>query len=301
MFLHNKKRLGLLNLAALMLLAVPLLTVGTLAQTTPAQAEPIYKWRLQSLFPPKHPLSRLAMPYWFDKVKKASGGRMEIKQFPPSSLVPVFGTFKGVAKGVLEMATSGASYNVGFIPSAEMGLGWPATFETLEELNYFMFEAGMLELMRKAYAEKGVYYLGPGSPIHYAVPLLKKPIKTLADLKGLKIRSVGVFGELMQQLGASPVMIPMQEVYTAMSSGTIDGAILGGPASLWAFKLFELGKYAIWPPLQRYAYIDTIINLEAWNALPEDLKAILESTHNDARDYGSTIMFNADRGALRAR
>lgn len=300
MFLHNEIRRWLVSLAAFLVLAVPLVTAGTDVQAASAQAAPakVYKWRIQTLMPPRHPLSRVAMPYWIEKVKKASAGRIEITQFPPASLVPVFGTFKGVAKGVLEMASTGASYNVGFIPSAEMGLGWPSTFEKLEELNYFMFKAGMVDVMRRAYAEKGVYYLGPGAPIHYAVPLIKKPIKTLADLKGLKIRSVGVFGELLQKLGASPVMIPMREVYTAMSSGVIDGAILGGPASLRAFKLFELGKYAIWPPIQRYAYIDTIINLKIWNSLPNDLKVILEATHNDMRDYGAAIMFNADINSL---
>ncbi len=301
MFRIRKLR-WLVYLGALLLLVTPLFTACAApeapAPEKPAPAPQVYKWRMQMLLPPGHAHSRVTLPYWTNRVKEASGGRIEIETFPPAALAPAFETFKAVADGVLELAHTGASYHKGFIPVAEMGFGWPFTFERMDDLNYFLYEAGAVDVLRRAYAEHGVYHLGPYAPLRYAVPLTTVPINTLEDFKGLKIRCVGVFGEMMEELGASPVMIPMGEIYTAMSQGVIDGAILGGPGTLSSYKLFEVGKYLLWPGLQRYAYIETDINLELWNSLPNDLKVILESTHLDASAYGNSIQYAADASSL---
>jgi TRAP-type mannitol/chloroaromatic compound transport system substrate-binding protein len=106
-----------------------------------------------------------------------------------------------------------------------------------------------------------------------------KPIRTLADFKGAKIRT-GVLQTIwvLEQVGAKPVRIPGGELYMALKLGTIDGGEYGAPSTDWGLKFQEITKYWVIPAgwHQVGTVSDLMINMDAWKKLPPDLQAIVE-------------------------
>jgi len=107
----------------------------------------------------------------------------------------------------------------------------------------------------------------------------KKPINTLEDFKGIKIRTPGgLTSMLFQKLGASPVPIPGGELYTALSTGVVDAAEFVTLAEDWDIGLHEVTKYVLYPSFHGpIAHCDFTINKNAWDKLPADIKAIMKT------------------------
>ncbi|HBP66983.1 MAG TPA: ABC transporter substrate-binding protein, partial [Alcanivorax sp.] len=96
------------------------------------------------------------------------------------------------------------------------------------------------------------------------------------DIKGLKIRAPGLAGEVMQRIGATPVQMPGGEVFTSMQTGALDAADWVGPYNDLTFGLHKVAKYYYYPGWQEPgAMLEMMINKEKWDALPEDLQAIV--------------------------
>jgi len=107
-----------------------------------------------------------------------------------------------------------------------------------------------------------------------------KPIRNLKDFKGVMLRT-GVLQTIwvMEQVGAKPMRIPGGEIYMALKLGTIDGAEFSAPATDWSMKFQETTKYWITPQgwHQAGCVSDLMINKKAWDKLPKDLQAIIET------------------------
>jgi TRAP-type C4-dicarboxylate transport system substrate-binding protein len=100
------------------------------------------------------------------------------------------------------------------------------------------------------------------------------PISSLADIKGKKIRAIGITAEYIKLLGASPVSIPAPEMYMALKLGTVDGAVFSMVA-LEDMKLKEVWKYYIGSPNCTTVVCSFLINMNSFNALPDDIKEII--------------------------
>jgi TRAP-type mannitol/chloroaromatic compound transport system substrate-binding protein len=106
----------------------------------------------------------------------------------------------------------------------------------------------------------------------------RKPITSIADLKGLKMRMPGLGGEVLQRLGGSPVNIPGADLYTAMQTGAIDATEWVGPYNDLAFGLHNVAKHCYYPGWHEPGTtLECLVNQAAFEALPEDLKAIVEA------------------------
>ncbi|MBU2470506.1 MAG: TRAP transporter substrate-binding protein DctP, partial [Proteobacteria bacterium] len=131
-----------------------------------------------------------------------------------------------------------------------------------------------------------------------------KPVKSMADLKGLKIRSPGGHQtNYIKALGAQPVFMPLGDVYLAMETGTIDGLVTCPPLVL-AFKLFEVAKYGVKVTFGCVSE-GVIMNQKAWDRTPDDLKPIIEevvgnpfaTTHGlDKKTYAQMMKEIAAKG-----
>jgi TRAP-type C4-dicarboxylate transport system substrate-binding protein len=111
--------------------------------------------------------------------------------------------------------------------------------------------------------------------------LTTKPVRSVDDLKGMKIRALGTFADWVAKLGASPVNVPMTEIYMALKLGTIDGACTGFDVH-YDQKHDEVGKYIVGTPRASFAEpLHILINLELWNSLSEELRTILTLTARD--------------------
>jgi TRAP-type C4-dicarboxylate transport system substrate-binding protein len=204
-----------------------------------------------------------------------SGGQIDIELFPGGSLVPSKDIIPSVGKNIVEMGASAASYVSGLIPVVYTTLV-PMGPRSAEECAMIWLQ-GWDKILRAAYDKLGVKLLT--MMIVTDIPLYSiKPIRKVEDIKGMKIRTHGSTALFVEQLGASTVFIPGEEVYMALSTKAIDAATWGGFASTFPRKWFEVAKYVIHPPLvPMYQQNDLAINKRVFNSLPEELQGILQT------------------------
>jgi len=180
--------------------------------------------------------------------------------------------WEAVSKGVLEMGFSYGAFWGGKTPVAGFSVGIPFTLRDVQD-HYVLQRMGLEDLIREAYAKHNIYYLRQ-NPCLGTVMSSKKPVTSVADIKGLKIRAVGMIGQMLAQAGAAVITVPGPEIYGALEKGIIDAAVYGPLASQFEMGFHEVTNYIVMPPLAIEAD-EMIINMDAWNALPDDLKKLL--------------------------
>jgi TRAP-type mannitol/chloroaromatic compound transport system substrate-binding protein len=246
-----------------------------LPRRTLARSKKVYKWRMQSHLAPTEPGYAIALTNFVKRIKETSNGRIDIQLYPAGSLVPSKEIVQSVSKRIVEMGASAASYNSGLMPVVYTTLV-PMGPRSAEDCALIWFR-GWNEILRKAYDRHGVKLLTMN--IMTDIPLYStKPLKTVDDFKGLKIRTHGSTALFVERLGASTVFIPGEEVYMALSTGTIEAATWGGFAATFPKKWYEVAKYIIYPALvPMFQQNDIVINKRAFNSLPPDLQAIVQT------------------------
>jgi TRAP-type mannitol/chloroaromatic compound transport system substrate-binding protein len=246
-----------------------------------AAAQDVIKWRMQVLWDPG------TLPYeieqqFVDRVKELTGGRLEIKIFPPGSLVPTNQMLDAIQGGMFEMMKQYEGYYIGKMPEVAFTSSLPCGFSDAWQFETWFWELGGVQMLRDSYSKIGVQYIAPTiygqEPIHS-----KFPIHSIADMKGKKGRFVGLAGPVMQKLGAAVTPLPTAEVYSALEKGVIDFADRGGLAANYDAGLYEVAKYIILPGFHQPTTATIYAaNMAAWQKLPADIQAILEAASREA-------------------
>lgn len=256
-----------------------------MSATAQAQAQKVYKWRMQAFMGPGNVVYDEALPKFIQNVKIMSKGQIDITLYPPGALLPSFELFTNVGKGVVDMGQDAAVYWMGFMPLGELVWGWPFTFKHAQEFDSFYWQLGAMDIVRRAAAERGVFPLVVAALNRYGSINSVVPIKGLKDLKGLKVRTFSTYGKIVQRFGGSTMTIPGEELYTALATKVIDAATWGAPVDSNAFKLYEVTKHYTMPPWNEQEPLTLIMNLKTWQTLPDDLKGILQvAAHAYAAD-----------------
>jgi TRAP-type mannitol/chloroaromatic compound transport system substrate-binding protein len=232
----------------------------------------VFRWRAQH-FLPSQMEGYKEFARWCEKVGQASGGRLIIKPFPPGAAVPSAEQWEAVRKGVIEMALSYGAYWVGKTPVAGFSVGVPFTLRDIQDQYVLYQRLGMEELVRSNYAKQNIYFLRHLPCLDTAMTS-KRPIASVVDLKGLKVRATGLIGEMLAAAGATVVYFPSSEIYGALEKGIIDAAVYGPLATQYELGFHEVTKYIAIPPMASEGD-EAIINMDAWNKLPDDLKMLL--------------------------
>jgi len=214
-----------------------------------------------------------------EAITKASGGRMEVKAFVGGSVVPETKELDAVLEGVLDLCYTCPMYNLdkwsaaGLISSRPGGL--PGQYLT----QWFDYGGGY-QLMNKmmegynAMVMPGFLSPEPGEVFLHS----KKKIETVADLKGLKIRTSGDGGEILARMGANPIFLPGGELYEAMQRGTIDAFEYAGLSTNWSMHFNEIADYVIISPVRAPSDPHVwFVNKDSWEALPDDLKELVQN------------------------
>ena len=234
--------------------------------------KPDFKFKLQSFLGPGWLEWEELVPRYCERVKLMSGGRIEIRPYPPGALVATFDMIDGVGRGVVEMAYGAQCYWKGVFPYTIWAWAVPFAFDVVEQHDYLWQEAGLLEISREQFATKNIHFLGPIYSDEWGATMSTKPIKTLEDYKGLKIRSFGVVAEIWKSFGAGIARLPGEELYTGLSTGVIDGVNWGSPYGFVATKLDEVAKYYCGPSLIDFDTEDVFMNMGVYKSLPPDLQ-----------------------------
>lgn len=255
---------------------------------TPAPATEVFTWRVQHMLTPAFDYYAISFPRLIDRVNKNTNGRVIIKPFPSGALVPTAETFANVALGTIDGGIlTGSLSAMGRMPVAGVEDTLPYGFSTNEQCQAFMWgdwqwKKPYEEFIREQYAKQGVYYVTSCASDNMWV-ITKKPIYTTDDLKGYKIRTWGLYGRLLEKLGATPVMAPLPETYTGVATGVFDG-VNTGTAGFLGIKLYEVCKYMMSPPIGKSSH-HLEINLKAWQKLPPDLQTIVQLTAREWSEW----------------
>jgi TRAP-type mannitol/chloroaromatic compound transport system substrate-binding protein len=236
----------------------------------------------------------VSIPRFINNVREMTKGQIDITLYAPGSLVPSFELFTNTGKGVVDMGQDAGVYWQGFMPLGELLWSWPFTFEHTEEVDYFYWELGAMDIARKALAEHGVFMVVNAPQFRYGSVNSTVPIKSLEDFDGLKIRGFGTYAKIFEQYGASTMTFPGEELYTGLATGVIDGCTYGSPNDTGALKLYEVAKYYTMPGWVMQGTLPLTLNLETWQALPDDLKVILEAAGRAYSADASAQTWNSD-------
>jgi TRAP-type C4-dicarboxylate transport system substrate-binding protein len=226
-----------------------------------------------------------------EDVKIMSNGRIEITESFDGEGIPAGEILHAVRTGLVEMGAPFPGYHLGELPFAFIEVGLPGGPKAMQELRALFHHAGFKEALRKAYAKHNVYWLSeyyqPGCYV-----LTKKPIKSLEDFKGMKIRVPGAYGKHFRNLGATPVSMTFSEVYTSLATGVVDGVDGCNIVDHRDAKFYEQAKYMYPLPVSGAQACPIIVNIKVWNDLPADLKLILERAaqwHGDLQGLKNAV------------
>ncbi|MEJ2130720.1 MAG: TRAP transporter substrate-binding protein [Gammaproteobacteria bacterium] len=235
----------------------------------------VYSWKLITTWPKNLPALGTAPERLADMVDTMSRGRLKIKVYGAGELVPAFEVFDAVAAGTAEMGHGAAYYWRGKIPVAAIFSAVPFGL-TAQEMNGWLHYGGGLELWRELYEPFGLIPMASGNTGVQMAGWFNKEINSIEDIKGLKMRIPGLGGEVFQRAGGVAVSLPGGEIFTALQTGTIDATEWVGPYNDRAFGLHTVAKYYYYPGWQEPGpALEAIVNKQAFESLPEDLRMIL--------------------------
>ena len=271
--------------------------VLALAAAPAAAQDKTVRFQMAAGFGSTQPLAGEAGLDVTKRIERASGGTIRIKHNEPNALVPVLQSFDAVSQGSVDMVWSTAGFWSGkdsafnFFASIPYG---PSAGEYLAWLDY----GGGKELMAELYGKYGVHALTCGMAPPEGAGWFRKEIKTLDDLKGLKMRFFGLGAKAMAKLGVATQLIAPGEIYQALQLGTIDATEFSTPVQDLKLGFYQVAKYYYLPGWhQQSTALELLINKKKWDTLSDQQKAVIElacgETIRQSLAYGEAAQFGA--------
>lgn len=226
---------------------------------------------------------------WCEGMEEKSGGELIFKPFPAKAVAADNNAlFEAVRNGVLQGMNPFTLYWSGKIPASVFLSSYPGGPDQPHQWDTMFYSLGMLEKTREIYKKYGLFYVGP---IQHDANIIhsKKPVNSLADLKGMKIRVPGgMVAEVFQHFGVSTVSLPGSDIFPALEKGTIDAADYVGPAVNYELGFSQVTDYIMFGPpgvmsiYQPVDLMDLTVNLRNWNNLDPKLQKLVEE---EVRNY----------------
>jgi TRAP-type mannitol/chloroaromatic compound transport system substrate-binding protein len=251
------------------------LAAGAAPAVVQAQAQ--VRWRLASSFP--KPLDTLygGAELVAKKVGEMSGGKFQITPHAANEIVPALGVVDAVQAATVEMAHTAPYYFFGKDETFALGSAIPFGLNS-RQMTAWMVEGNGMKLMREFYRNYNIVNFIGGNTGAQMGGWYRKQIKSVADLKGLKIRIGGFAGRIVERLGAVPQQIAGGEIYSALEKGTIDAAEWVGPYDDQKLGFNKVAPHYYYPSWwEGGAQLDFFVNSKAFDALSSENKAILEA------------------------
>lgn len=226
-------------------------------------------------FPPTH-VQCIAATNWANEIRERTAGRVEITIYPAGSLTKADQCYEGVTKGISDLGMSCFAYTRGRFPLMEgldLPLGYPDGKTATRIANQIVNQYNPAELQ-----DVKVLYLhahGPG------ILASKKPVNSLADLKGLKLRATGLSAKIVESLGGTPVAMSQPETYEALSKGVVDATICP-IETLKGWKQGETIEYVVDASAIGYTTaMFVVMNKDKWAGLPADVQKAFEDVSRE--------------------
>lgn len=257
--------------------AVSALGAGALATPAIAQSQPKVQWRCTSSFPKSLDTIYGGAEDVAKYVSEATDGQFTIQVYAAGEIVPGLQAADAVANGTVEMCHTAAYYYVGKDPTYALGGVIPFGLNA-RGMHSWLFFGGGMDLLNAFYTSQGLYYLPAGNTGAQMGGWFRKEIKSVADIKGLKIRIAGLAGKIMEKLGAVPQQIAGGDIYPALERGTIDAAEWIGPYDDEKLGFYKVAPYYYYPGWwEGNLVLNCFINTSSWEKLPDTYKSLLST------------------------
>lgn len=231
--------------------------------------------KLATSWPAHFPIMGTGIEKFAERIKQISGGSLEIKIYPKNTLVPDLAVFDACSSGQIDAFHSGPYYWKGKNSAFSLYSGIPFGF-TAEEINSWMLFGGGYALWREHYARYNLYpFMGGNTNIQMG-GWYRKPIKSLADMQGLKMRIPGLAGEVFAKMGVNPILLPAGEIYTSLERGVIDATEWVGPALDIKMGFYKVAPYYYSGWHEPGSILEVTFNKYSWQKLASEHQAMIE-------------------------
>jgi len=231
--------------------------------------------KLATSWPAHFPIMGTGVEKFAQRVKDISGGSLEIKIYPKNVLVPALAVFDACSSGQIDAFHSGPYYWKGKNSAFALFSGMPFGF-TAEEINSWMLFGGGMDLWREEYAKYNLHpFLGGNTNIQMG-GWFRKPIHSLADMQGLKMRIPGLGGEVFSRMGVNPILLPAGEIYTSLERGVIDATEWVGPALDIKMGFYKVAPYYYSGWHEPGSVLELTFNKHLWNRLAFEHQSMIE-------------------------
>ena len=269
------------------LVAVIAFGMGLAGIVPPASAQtgkPEFLFRCAGTMPLEHHMTR-TLEYYAKLILERSKGRMKIEIYPVNQLFSDKDLPKALPSGAVDMAQVNMAMWAGLVPSLAVQ-EMPFFYKDREHFFRAMISPGVRNVLDKDFETKGVkilFWMDYG----YSALIGKKPLRTLEEIKGKRIRVFGeISSEFLRALGAAPVFMSVGEVYLALQRGTIDG-VLTSTCSVDERKFFEVTKHFTLIKVGEFQNQPAVlVNLKKYQELPPDLQKLVVEASKEAQDWG---------------
>ena len=250
------------------------LTIVSLAPQ--ASAQDTVRWKMQSAFGSSLPHLGPGGIRFSKDIERLSGGKFDVKFFEPGALIPPLECFDSVSKGSIESCWTTPGFHTGKYPALAFFTTVPFG-PGLGEFLAWKWNGGGNKLRDEVYAKHGMiaidsYCIGPETSGWF-----RKEIKSISDLKGLKMRFFGLGAQVMQKLGVSTQLLAAADIYPALERGVIDATEFSMPMMDIKLGFHQIAKFNYFPGWHQQASCsEFLMNKAAFDKLPGPYKAMIE-------------------------
>ena len=262
-------------------------------------AQPVVRWRLASSFPKSLDTIYSSADVFSKAIKDMSGGKFEVSVHAGGELMPAFGVVDGVQNGTVEIAHTAPYYFFGKNEAFAIGGAIPFGMNS-RQLTAWMVDGNGSKLMREFYAKYNIVNFLGGNTGAQMGGWFRKPIKTPADIKGLKFRVGGFAGKVIERMGGVPQNIPGGDIYQALEKGTIDAAEWIGPYDDLKLGFNKVAPYYYYPGWWEGSLnLEFYVNDKALAALTPEYRAMVKAAAHEAHVVTQARYDARNPGALK--
>lgn len=275
--------------------AVLLALYAIAAQLQLAQAGAV-ELRAVSAFPKNDDIQNRGFILFLERLDQKGQGRVRINWVGGPETIPPFELHEAIRRGVVDVVWISTSYYVPTLP--EVSVLAFSEISLREER-----ESGALDYLNQIHQRKlNVFWLGRGGGhVGFSV-YTTRPLRSVADFRGRRIRVAPVYIPFMQALGASPVLMPAGEIYTALERGVVEG-FTWPDVGIRLLKLDEVVRYKLYPTFWQVD-ISSLVNLDKWRSLPSDVQQVMVESAREVEQELAPVyrqIIEEENRALRAR
>ena len=246
------------------------------------RAQAPIRWRLQTYAGPA--LAEHVIKPAIDSFNKIADGQMEIELYTADQLVPTGELFRAMQAGTIDAVQSDDDSMNSPVDIKVFGGYFPFASRYSLDVPTLFNQYGLKDLWEEAYNEVGVKWLSAGAwdPCNFAT---NKPLKSLEDLKGLRIFTFPTAGQFLTRFGVVPVTLPWEDVQVAMQTGEIDGIAWSGITEDYTVGWADVTKYFLTNNISGAWCGSFFANADRWNEVPDNLKELFKLTMDSSHYY----------------